>query len=122
METKNKIDFGKFIELSNQLDIRIGVIIEAERIPKSFGIKLTINFSHLDADGNEEIVTKTAFTNLGKTHEPENLLGIHCPFIMNLEPSVIKGVTSEVMIMVGDHYKDGLLVNPTNYFCGAKLM
>jgi tRNA-binding EMAP/Myf-like protein len=118
MEIKEKISFDKFLEISKQLDIRVGLIIGAECIPKSYGIKLTVQFG--DLDGEE--VTKTAFTNLGKTSEPESLIGIQCPFIVNLEPSVIKGVTSEVMIMVGEHEEFGLQVNPNAYIYGAKLM
>jgi len=118
MDIKDKIDFTKYMELSKQLDIRVGIINDAEKIPKSFGLKLTVQF----ACGDDNHVTKTAFTNLGKTHEPEDLIGLQCPFIVNLEPSVIKGVTSEVMIMVGEEIGGGLQVNPSNYVSGAKLM
>lgn len=121
MKIKDTISFEKFMELSKQLDIRIGHIADAERIPKSYGIKLTVNFSFTDEDGNISIITKTAFTNLGKTHEPKDLMGINCPFIMNLEPSVIKGVKSEVMIMVGE-YDNTLEINPADYSHGTKLM
>lgn len=117
METKSKIDFGKFIELSSQLDIRIGLITEAERIPKSFGIKLTVEFA-----GKDDKSTKSAFTNLGKTHEPEDFIGLQCPFVVNLEPSDIKGVTSEVMIMACEEIGGALTANPSNYVSGAKLM
>jgi len=119
---KEKIDYATFMEISNQLDIKIGIINGAERIPKSYGIELTVQFAFANEDGDEENYTKTAFTNLGKTHEPSDLIGIQCPFVMNLEPSVIKGVTSEVMIMVADHHEFGLQVNPSDYVYGAKLM
>jgi len=114
---KDKITFEKFIELSKQLDIRIGKITDAVKIPKSYGLKLTVLFGH----GEEDII-KTAFTNLGKTHEPEDFIGVKCPFIMNLEPTVIKGVTSEVMIMVGEHDELGLQIDLRDYSMGSKLM
>jgi len=114
---KDKITFENFIELSKQLDIRIGKITDAVKIPKSYGLKLTVLFGH----GEEDII-KTAFTNLGKTHEPEVLIGIQCPFIMNLEPSTIKGVTSEVMIMVGEHDVFGEQIDLTKLVYGSKLM
>lgn len=120
MKNKDKINFEKFMEISNQLDIRIGLITKAERIPKSYGMKLTVLFELGDED-NED-VTKTAFTNLGKTHEPFDLEGLECPFIMNLEPSVIKGVTSEVMIMVGENDDLGVLIDSSEYVYGTKLM
>lgn len=122
MKIKDKINFTKFMGISNQLDIRVGLITEAERVPKSYGIKLTVKFTYLNDNGDEESVNKIAFTNLGKTSEPESLIGIQCPFILNLEPTTIKGVNSEVMIMVGDHSKFGLQINPADYSCGAKLM
>lgn len=93
MRNKTKITFEDFLSIENQLEIKIGQITEAENVPKSYGLKLTVNF------GNDDI--RTVFTNLGKTHKPETLIGLTMPFITNLEPSVIKGVNSEAMIMVG---------------------
>lgn len=110
ISTKEQITFDQFLEIEKKLDIQIGGIILAERIPKSNGLKLTVDF------GNG--ILKTAFTNLGKTFEPEALIGQICPFIMNLEPSLIKGVNSEVMIMVGE--KDGI-IKFDNYTIGSKL-
>lgn len=90
--TKPTITYDQFNELSGQLDIRIGQIVDAERVPKSFGLKLTVSFG---PSGE----TKTAFTNLGKDNEPEGLIGLLAPFLLNMEPSEIKGVMSEVMIL-----------------------
>lgn len=111
---KTKITFDEYIDVSSKLEIRMGQIMGAEPVPKSFGLKLIVIF------GPEESDVKTAFTNLGKTHKPEEFIGLICPFIMNLEPSVIKGVTSEVMIMVGED-KEGKL-SLENYPVGSKLM
>jgi len=71
---KPTITYNQFTELSSQLDIRIGQIVDAERVPKSFGLKLTVSFG---PSGE----TKTAFTNLGKDHEPEALIGLLAPFL-----------------------------------------
>lgn len=117
METiaKPKITIDEFSEISSKLSIQIGEIISAERIPKSNGLKLTVMFGHLPED------VKTSFTSLGKTFEPDVFVGKKCPFIMNLESTVIKGVNSEVMIMVGEHeYLGGIDLD--NYRVGAKLM
>ena len=89
---KPTITYDQFGELEKQLDIRIGQIVDAERVPKSFGLKLTVSFG---PSGE----TKTAFTNLGKDNEPEELIGLLAPFLLNMEPSEIKGVMSEVMIL-----------------------
>ena len=90
---KAKIKFEEFLEIESKLEIKVGKITVAERVPKSYGLKLTVDF------GDEDV--RSVFTNLGKTHEPENLVNLTLPFITNLEPSVIKGVNSEAMIMVG---------------------
>jgi len=90
---KNKITFEEFLEIQEKLEIKVGVINAAERVPKSYGLKLTVDFG----DGD----VRSVFTNLGKTHEPEMLVGLTMPFIANLEPVEIKGVNSEAMVMVG---------------------
>ncbi len=90
---KKEITFEEFLEIESKLEIKIGQITEAESVPKSYGLKLTVNF------GGDDV--RTVFTNIGKTHLPEQLIGLTMPFITNLAPSVIKGVNSQAMIMVG---------------------
>lgn len=90
---KKEITFEEFLEIESKLEIKIGQITEAETVPKSYGLKLTVNF------GGDDV--RTVFTNIGKTHLPEQLIGLTVPFITNLAPSVIKGVNSQAMIMVG---------------------
>jgi tRNA-binding EMAP/Myf-like protein len=89
---KNQITFKEFIELEKKLDIRMGQIVDAKRVPKSYGLELEVSFGKTGE-------TKKAFTNLGKDLEPEDMIGLVAPFILNLEPSEIKGVKSEVMIL-----------------------
>jgi tRNA-binding EMAP/Myf-like protein len=110
---KEKIKFEEFLEIESKLEIKIGQIKDAERIPKSYGLKLTVDF------GNEDV--RTVFTNLGKTHEPEHLIDLTAPFITNLESTVIKGVESQAMIMVGE-FGDKLQVGLDNIGIGSKLM
>jgi len=96
MKTKDKIHFTDFLEIEKKLDIRIGQIVAAERVPKSNKLlKLTVIF------GAEEEYQKTVVTNIGSTHEPEDLLALTMPFIVNLEPVTMMGVVSEAMIVVG---------------------
>lgn len=90
---KTKISFDEFTEISSKLEIKIGLIESAERVPKSHGLKLVVDFWNGDI--------REVFTNLGKTYEPDELIGLTMPFITNLEPVEIKGVKSEAMIMVG---------------------
>lgn len=88
---KQLIEFSEFLEIEEKLEIKIGRIIEAESVPKSYGIKLTVDF------GGEDI--RTVFTNLGKTYKPEQFIGLSTPFVTNLAPSEIKGVLSQAMIL-----------------------
>lgn len=90
---KQQITFDEFLEIQSCLEIKVGLITLAERVPKSYGLKLTVEFGEGDV--------RTVFTNLGKTHEPETLIGLTMPFITNLAPTTIKGVESQAMIMVG---------------------
>ena len=111
--SKELITFDEYVAATSKLEIRIGQIIGAEPVPKSSGLKLTVVF------GEEEV--KTAFTNLGKTHQPEEFIGLACPFVMNLQPSEIKGVLSEVMIMVAEEGFETFL-DSNKYPIGSKLM
>jgi methionine--tRNA ligase beta chain len=95
METKEKIDLIDFLEAKDKLDIRIGQVISAERIPKSKKmLKLQVIFGEED---DEEL---TVVTNIGDKFEPDDLLAVTFPFIVNLTPAKVMGITSEAMIVV----------------------
>jgi len=113
---KQQITFEEFLEIEKKLDIRIGQIISAERIQKSKKLlKLIVVF------GEEENEIKTVVTNLGEKFDPERFIGVACPFIMNLVPSTMMGVTSEAMIMVAESMTDGN-IDLDNYSIGSKLL
>jgi len=110
---KPEIEFSEFIQMADKLEIRVGLITGAERIPKSKKLlKLNVQF------GDE--VIKTCVTNLGEKFEPEKFLMVRMPFIMNLKPSVMMGITSEVMIMVGETNSGDVEIE--NWSIGSKLM
>jgi len=101
MTTKDKISFSEFLEIEKKLDIRVGQIVAAERVPKSNKLlKLTVRF------GLEEADKKTVVTNIGTTHDPEDLIGKISPFIVNLEPVTMMGIVSEAMIVAGTSEDD----------------
>ncbi len=109
---KPEIEFSEFIQIAEKLEIRIGKILTSERVPN------TDKLLQLSVDFGDSI--KTCVTNLGGTFDPELFLGAQMPFVMNLKPSKMKGVVSEVMIMVGET-GDGT-VQLGNYSLGAKLL
>lgn len=100
MITKELISFEDFMKASKQLDIRIGQVISAERVPKSTKmLKLQVIFGEADED------ELTVVTNIGDKFEPDDLLALTFPFVVNLTPSKIMGIISQAMIVV-NHFSD----------------
>lgn len=77
------------IEDFKKLDIRIGTVKDAESIPGTSLIKLTISI------GDRDVQTVAA---LGKGYSAASLKWRQVVFVV-LEPKVIKGVRSEGMIL-----------------------
>lgn len=111
---KEKISFDEFVAIQAKLEIKIGKVLDAIAVPKSYGLKLAVDF------GNGDV--RSVFTNLGKTHTPEQFIGLTMPFITNLEPTVIKGVNSTAMIMVGEGTEGQTQVGLDNFGIGTKLL
>ena len=108
------ISYGEFLEIAKKLDIKYGQVVSAERIAKSDKLlKLVVIF------GSEEADKKVVVTNLGGNFEPSAFEGLVLPFVMNLVPSKMMGVTSEAMIMVP---KIGDVIELNNYSLGSKLL
>jgi methionyl-tRNA synthetase len=117
MVTKEQIEFSEFLEIENKLDIRIGQILSAERIPKSDKLlKLSVKF---DVKSDERL---TVVTNIGETRTPESLVGLTMPFIVNLKSSKMMGVTSEAMIIVGTSLEGQMQVGLDYMGIGTKLL
>lgn len=90
---KAQIDFNTFAEAANKLDIRFGIISEAERIPKNKKmVKLIANFG----DFNRTLVSNIG----GKVEDVSTLINKAFPFILNLEPRELNGIRSEAMILM----------------------
>jgi methionine--tRNA ligase beta chain len=116
-EMKDKITFEEFLEIEGKLEIRIGEIVSADRVPKSDKLLVMyVNFG-------PKIGDKVCVTNLGQYDEPSEFVGSICPFVMNLKPSKMMGIESEVMIMVGEDDDDGISGYHINqYPLGAKIL
>ena len=98
---KDKIEFSEFLEIEKKLEITVGLIINAERVPKNN--KMLILYVSF---GNDEPVT--VVTNIGKSITPDELIGKSFNFITNLKPSVIAGTESHAMILIPT--KDGVTI------------
>ena len=84
----------------SKLDIRVGKVIHAEKMPKSDKLlKLTID-SGLDK--------RTILSGIARHYQPEDLIGKQVTFIANLAPRKMMGVESNGMILMAED-KDGSL-------------
>lgn len=75
-----------------KLDIRIGTIVNAERIAGADKLL------RLDVDVGEE-VPRQVISGIAEFVSPEELVGLQCPFIVNLESRTIRGYESNGMIL-----------------------
>lgn len=93
---KEEIQYDDFAKM----DIRIGTIIEADKVAKSKKLlKLKIE------DG---IKQRTILSGIGEHFQPENIIGQQVSFLANLAPRKMMGMESEGMILMAED-KDGSL-------------
>ena len=110
---KEQIPFSKFMEIEKQLEIRVGMILNVEDVPKADKLlKLTVSFG-------DEI--RTVVTNIKLLVTTEMLIDRKMAFITNLEPVKIKGIESTAMIMPGTALEEGKIVY-INSEVGQKLL
>jgi methionyl-tRNA synthetase len=78
----------------SQMDIRIGTITAAERVPKSTKLlKLTVD-TGLD--------TRTVLSGIAQFFAPENIIGQRVTILVNLAPRKMMGIESRGMILMAE--------------------
>jgi len=87
---KETIDFDDF----TKLDIRIGTILEAVKVPK------TKKLLQLKVDVGIDI--RTIISGIAESFSPENIIGQKVTVLTNLAPRTIRGVESQGMILMTD--------------------
>jgi methionine--tRNA ligase beta chain len=105
----DKITFEDF----KKLDIRIGKILSAERIENSDKLlKLQVDFgpSSLCSSGQANILQ--IVSGIAEFYLPETLIGKEFPFVVNLEPRILRGVESQGMIMAATAEDKAVLLQP----------
>jgi methionyl-tRNA synthetase len=99
---KEEISFEDF----TKLDIRIGTILEAEKVKKAkklLQLKVDIGFE-----------TRTIVSGIAEHYQPEDVIGQKVTVLLNLAPREIRGVKSEGMILMAENAKGELsFVSPT---------
>lgn len=90
----------------SKMDIRIGTILEAERVPKTDKLlKLLIDTG---------IDRRTVVSGIAGSYKPEEIIGQQVSILVNLAPRKIKGIESQGMILMAENNKGELsFVAPT---------
>ena len=87
---KDTIEFDDF----TKLDIRIGTILEAEKVAKTKKLlKLKVDVG---------IDTRTIVSGIAESFSPEDIIGQQVSVLVNLAPRKIRGVESQGMILMTD--------------------
>ncbi len=87
---KETIEFDDF----TKLDIRIGTILEAEKVAKTKKLlKLKVDVG---------IDTRTIVSGIAESFKPEDIIGQRVSVLVNLAPRTIRGVESQGMILMTD--------------------
>lgn len=99
-QVKESITYEDF----TKVDIRVGVIVSAEEIPKAKKLlKLSVDFG-------DEIGVRTIVAGIAKHFVPIDLTGSNILAVVNLEPRSIMGIESHGMIMAAHGKEDKLLL------------
>ena len=102
---KEEISFEDF----TKLDVRIGTILEAEKVKK------TKKLLHLKVDIGSEI--RTIVSGIAESYSPEDVIGKQVSVLVNLAPRAIKGIESQGMILMAENNEGKLsFVNPSEEY------
>ena len=104
-EAKANINYDQFAAM----DIRIGTILEAEKVAKTKKLlKLKIDTG---------IDQRTVVSGIAEFFEPEAIIGKQVSILVNLEPREIKGILSQGMILMAENSEGKLsFVTPAEGF------
>lgn len=107
-EEKSFITYEDFL----RVDIRIGTILTAERVPKSDKLlKLKVSFGNF---GERQIVA-----GIGKSYTPEEMLGKQIVAVTNLAPRKLMGLESQAMLLAAEGVEKLCLVSSAGAINGA---
>ena len=101
MPQKDTINFDDF----SKLDMRVGTIVEAEKMAKTKKLLVLKVDTGLD--------TRTIVSGIAESFTPEEVLGKKVTVLINLAPRALRGVDSEGMILMTENAEGKLVfVNP----------
>jgi len=98
-----------------KVDIRVGTIVEAEKVPNSTKLlKLKVDFG--------EMGIRQILTGMQEFYEPEQLVNLQTTFIVNLKPRKMMGLESQGMVFAVDSEKPVFLTSKDATPNGSKLV
>ncbi len=108
---KDLIKFDDFIKM----DIRIGEVLEAEKVPKSKKLlKLKVDTG---------IDQRTVVSGIAKHYDPKEIVGAKVTILANLAPRNIMGIESHGMILMGENHDGQLsLLQPDDSITNGSLV
>jgi methionyl-tRNA synthetase len=102
---KEMIDYDTF----SKNDIRIGKILEAEKVPK------TQKLLKLKVDTGVDV--RTVVSGIAEYYKPEDIIGKRACFLVNLAPRKIRGIESNGMILMAENPEGKLtFISPDDEF------
>jgi methionyl-tRNA synthetase len=108
---KQNVSFDDF----SQLDIRLGTILEAEKVPKADKLLKLIVDTGIDI--------RTIVSGIAEHYSPEEIIGKTVSVLLNLEPRKIRGVESQGMILMAENEKGELsfMCPEKNFTAGGEI-
>jgi methionyl-tRNA synthetase len=102
---KPEISYDEF----QKMDIRTGIILEAEKVPKTAKLlKLLIDTG---------VDKRTVVSGIAEFYEPQDIIGQKVSILLNLAPRKIKGIESRGMILMAENQEGKLcFVSPIEEF------
>lgn len=102
------------IEEFQKIQLKVGKVLSAERVPKSEKLlKLQVDL------GGEQ---RQIVAGIGKTYEPQSLVGRRIVIVANLKPATLMGVESQGMVLAaGDKEVGGLVTVQEEVEPGTKV-
>ncbi len=88
------------------MDIRVGTILEATKLPKTKKLLKLLVDTGIDK--------RTVVSGIAEYHKPEDLIGKQVSVLVNLAPRTIKKVESQGMILMAENADGELIfISPT---------
>lgn len=95
-----------------KLEIKIGKVLSAEKMDGADKLlKLQVDFGP-SASSGQASEQRQIVSGIAEFYSPDDLAGKEFPFIVNLEPRVIRGVESQGMILAADVEGQPVLMFP----------